>query len=120
MTGYTLGRWPWPRSTFAKITENLSNLNASVIAFDVIFSSPEKNPLEDNLIELGKLIPENSSAKDYLKQLINENNADEIFAKALSDGSNTVLGYFFHFSPEGLDHLTEEKRHQFFEDIKKS
>lgn len=36
-----LGRWPWPRSTFAKITENLSNLNASVIAFDIIFSSPK-------------------------------------------------------------------------------
>jgi adenylate cyclase len=115
-----LGRWPWPRSTFAKITENLSNLNASVIAFDVIFSSPEKIPFEDNLIELEKLIPENSSAKDYLKQFINENNPDEIFSKALSDGSNTVLGYFFHFSPDGLDHLTEEKRHRFFEDIKKS
>jgi adenylate cyclase len=120
----TLGRWPWPRSTFAKITENLSNLNASVIAFDVIFSSPEKNPLEDNLIELEEMIPEsipqNSSAKNYLKQLINQSNPDEIFSKTLSDGSNTVLGYFFHFSPDGLGQLTEEKRHHFFEDIKKS
>jgi len=116
----TLGRWPWPRSTFAKITENLSSLNAKVIAYDVIFSSPEKFPSEENLIELDKLISENSSAKNYLKNLINQNNPDEVFSKTLSDGSPTVLGYFFHFSPDGLDHLSEEQRHQFFKDIKKS
>lgn len=120
----TLGRWPWPRSTFAKITESLSSLDASVIAFDIIFSSPEKNPLEDHLIKLDKIIPENipenSSAKNYLKNILNQSNPDEIFSKTLSDGSPAVLGYFFHFSPDGLDHLSEEKRHQYFEDIKKS
>ncbi|MBC8285160.1 MAG: adenylate/guanylate cyclase domain-containing protein, partial [Nitrospinae bacterium] len=119
-----LGRWPWPRSTFAKITESLSSLEASVIAFDIIFSSPEKNPLEDNLIALDKMIPENnteiSSAKIYLNQLINQQNPDDFFSKTLSEGSPTVLGYFFHFSSDGLRHLTEEKRHQYFEDIKKS
>ncbi len=115
-----LGRWPWPRSTFAKLTENLSSLNASVIAYDIIFSSPEKFPLKNNLIDLEKMIPENSSAKNYLKELLNQTNPDQMFSKTLSSGSNTVLGYFFHFSPDGLDHLTEDKRHLFFQDIKKS
>ncbi len=119
-----LGRWPWPRSTFAKIIEKLTEMEAGVIAFDVIFSSPERDPFEDTLTKLDKMIPdniqENNSAKDYLQQLIDERNPDKKFTETLSNTSNIVLGYFFHFSSLGLDHMTKEKRHDYFEDIKKS
>ncbi len=39
------GQWPWPRSTIADMVINLTRLGAVVIAFDIIFSEPDRlNP----------------------------------------------------------------------------
>ncbi|ODT70854.1 MAG: hypothetical protein ABS75_10555 [Pelagibacterium sp. SCN 63-23] len=37
-----LGQWPWPRSTMAKIAERLTELGAASIAFDLLFSEPDR------------------------------------------------------------------------------
>ena len=40
-----LGQWPWPRTRIADIVTNLTRLGAVVIAFDVVFSEPDRlNP----------------------------------------------------------------------------
>jgi adenylate cyclase len=40
-----LGQWPWPRTRIADMVANLTKLGAVVIAFDVIFSEPDRlNP----------------------------------------------------------------------------
>src|SRR3981189_3454491 len=40
-----LGQWPWPRTRIADLVTNLTRLGAVVIAFDVIFSEPDRlNP----------------------------------------------------------------------------
>ena len=40
-----LGQWPWPRTRIADLVTNLTKLGAVVIAFDVIFSEPDRlNP----------------------------------------------------------------------------
>jgi adenylate cyclase len=40
-----LGQWPWPRTRIADLVANLAKLGAVVIAFDVIFSEPDRlNP----------------------------------------------------------------------------
>ncbi|MBR0758009.1 adenylate/guanylate cyclase domain-containing protein [Bradyrhizobium jicamae] len=40
-----LGQWPWPRTRIADIINNLTRLGAVVIAFDVVFSEPDRlNP----------------------------------------------------------------------------
>jgi adenylate cyclase len=39
------GQWPWPRTRIADMVANLTKLGAVVIAFDVIFSEPDRlNP----------------------------------------------------------------------------
>ena len=38
-----LGRWPWPRSRWAKIVEKFKHYGAKVIAFDIFFSEPEES-----------------------------------------------------------------------------
>ena len=39
------GQWPWPRTQMADMVINLANLGAVAIAFDVIFSEPDRlNP----------------------------------------------------------------------------
>src|SRR6202012_72930 len=40
-----LGQWPWPRTQIADMVINLANLGALAIAFDVVFSEPDRlNP----------------------------------------------------------------------------
>jgi adenylate cyclase len=40
-----LGQWPWPRTRIADIINNLTRLGAVVIAFDAVFSEPDRlNP----------------------------------------------------------------------------
>src|ERR1700682_4321589 len=40
-----LGQWPWPRTRIADIVTNLARLGAVVIAFDAVFSEPDRlNP----------------------------------------------------------------------------
>lgn len=41
-----IGRWPWSRELVAEMTEKLIDYGASSVAFDVIFSEPEKGFLE--------------------------------------------------------------------------
>ena len=37
-----LGQWPWPRSQIAQLTDRLGQAGASVVAFDVVFSEPDR------------------------------------------------------------------------------
>jgi adenylate cyclase len=37
-----LGQWPWPRTRLADMVINLANLGALAIAFDVVFSEPDR------------------------------------------------------------------------------
>ena len=40
-----LGQWPWPRTRLAQLVTELTRLGAVVIAFDVVFSEPDRlNP----------------------------------------------------------------------------
>ncbi len=114
----TLGRWPWSRQTMAKLVNRLNE--AEVIGFDIIFSSPQTPSSQDGLRQLKDMIAQNSQALNFLDQLLQENNADTQFSQALSQSHKSVLGYFFHFSPEGLEHLTLSQRNLYFSDIKSS
>ena len=37
-----LGQWPWPRSDIARLIDRLGQAGASVVAFDVVFSEPDR------------------------------------------------------------------------------
>ena len=37
-----LGQWPWPRSEIAKLNDRLGQAGASVVAFDVVYSEPDR------------------------------------------------------------------------------
>jgi adenylate cyclase len=80
-----LGQWPWPRTLIADIVTNLTKLGAVVIAFDVIFSEPDRlNP--DAAAEMFRNLDED--AKEKLRALPSN---DEILAEAIRR-SRVVLG----------------------------
>jgi adenylate cyclase len=37
-----IGQWPWPRSKMAEILARLQELGAAVVAFDILFSEPDR------------------------------------------------------------------------------
>lgn len=41
-----IGQWPWPRTEIAKLTRTLSDAGAAAIAFDIVFSEPDRSSPE--------------------------------------------------------------------------
>src|SRR5262245_43053846 len=37
-----VGQWPWPRTTIAALIDRLAEAGAAAIAFDVVFSEPDR------------------------------------------------------------------------------
>ena len=84
-----IGRFPWSRSIMAKLHSELVNLNVSVIAYDVLFSESEENPI-DSVIRKSNDVPLN----EKLIRLRNKYNADAEFANIVTE-SDSVLGMLF-------------------------
>src|SRR6478752_10755764 len=67
-----LGQWPWPRTRIADLVTELTRLGAVVIAFDVVFSEPDRlNPdamadtlrnLDEATRERLRMLPSNDQA----------------------------------------------------------
>ena len=80
-----LGQWPWPRTRIADIVTNLTRLGAVVIAFDVVFSEPDRlNP--DIAADTFRNLDE--ATREKLRALPSN---DQIFADAIRS-SRVVLG----------------------------
>src|SRR6478609_3983003 len=80
-----LGQWPWPRTRIADIVTHLTRLGAVVIAFDAVFSEPDRlNPdiAADTFRDLDE------ATREKLRGLPSN---DQIFADAISQ-SRVVLG----------------------------
>jgi adenylate cyclase len=80
-----LGQWPWPRTRIAALVDELTRLGAVVIAFDAVFSEPDRlNPAV--AAETFLQLDEETRAK--LRALPSN---DQIFADAIRK-SRVVLG----------------------------
>jgi adenylate cyclase len=80
-----LGQWPWPRTRMADLVTNLTRLGAVVIAFDVVFSEPDRlNP--DVAADTFRDLDEETRAKLHALP-----SNDQVFADAMRR-SRVVLG----------------------------
>jgi adenylate cyclase len=80
-----LGQWPWPRTRIADIITNLTRLGAVVIAFDAVFSEPDRlNP--DNAADTFSNLDE--ATREKLRALPSN---DRVMADAIRQ-SRVVLG----------------------------
>src|SRR5258708_64380 len=80
-----LGQWPWARTRIADLVTNLTRLGAAAIAFDVIFSEPDRlNPdvAADTFHNLDE------ETRERLRALPSN---DQVFADAMAH-SRVVLG----------------------------
>jgi adenylate cyclase len=80
-----IGQWPWPRTRIADLVTELTRLGAVVIAFDAVFSEPDRlNPAD--AADTFRNLDEDIRAK--LRALPSN---DEVFAEAIRK-SRVVLG----------------------------
>lgn len=86
------GRWPWPRTKFANLLNQLQQENVALIGVDAVFSEPELNPA----IQIADQLQTNSHFYQELQRLASKIDGDLQLAQA--SANNTVLGYFFQNS----------------------
>ena len=84
-----LGRWPWPRTVMARLTEALKSYNVAVVGFDMVFS--ERDHMEREPETAGGALktaglPANAPAAASLSN-------DEAFANAIRAQGNSFVGY---------------------------
>jgi len=83
------GRFPWSRSVVAKLHNNLVDAGVSVVAYDVLFSESEINPI-DKVINKS----DDERLNNTLRKIKDNYDADKEFSDALSQ-SDAVIGLLF-------------------------
>ena len=83
-----IGQWPWPRDQVAMLTDRLAEAGAAVIAYDVVFSEPDRTSPARLAARIGA--QGDHQAASVLARLPDP---DQTLADALG-ASPTVLGYF--------------------------
>ena len=71
-----LGRWPWPRTTIAKMINALKAGGAKAVGFDIIFSEPDINTNLKTIDELAAEMKKNKISKKI--SLFTEDTADNV------------------------------------------
>ncbi|AOW78268.1 hypothetical protein A3Q34_16310 [Colwellia sp. PAMC 20917] len=85
------GRWPWSRSKLAELVNKLAEASVAVVAFDVLFSEPERNPADtvaDYLRTIDMEIP------PYIEAVKVALDADTVFSESVT-ATDVVLGLLF-------------------------
>jgi len=84
-----LGQWPWPRTVMAQLVDKLHQAGAVVIAFDVLFSEPDRTSPQ----MLTSLLTERGVGDEDAKRLLaSMQDPDVQFAKAIT-GAPVVVGF---------------------------
>ncbi|WP_417678389.1 CHASE2 domain-containing protein [Roseibium sp.] len=84
------GQWPWPRTRLAELVTTLTDMGAAVIAFDIVFSEPDRTSPTRISESLTLDDGQDPAALKALLDRLPDN--DEKFAEALAR-SPSVLGF---------------------------
>ncbi len=83
------GQWPWPRTEIARLVDRLGQAGASVVAFDVVFSEPDRT----SPARIAERLAAEGAAPGTLAQLRSLPDNDAALAASVTQ-TPTVLGYF--------------------------
>jgi adenylate cyclase len=107
-----LGRWPWPRTTIARLVDKLKGCGAKAVGFDIVFSEPEQNSSLSAVIDLSKEVKKMGIRDRRLQGFLDKKklvaDTDAALAKAIKRAKNVTLGYFFLKSSKEAEHIGEK------------
>ena len=108
-----IGRWPWSRQVHAKMTENLANAKAKVVANLVFFSEPQIDPgftyIQKMLEAFGRSYPEGANPPGdigtiggLLREAEQDLNTDRKLSESYAKAGNVMLPMLFELGiPQG-------------------
>ncbi len=85
------GRYPWSRGKVSDLVTKLMDAGAVVVAFDIFFAEPERNPVE---VVLAKNTHLSVQSRQQIQNLAESVDFDKKFSETLSS-SEVVLGFLF-------------------------
>ena len=90
-----IGRWPWSRTTQAKLVDAISRDNPSVIGLDILYTEPEEPGMLQHLTSVMAEAKAAGATSPRFEQLLQrklaEANPDRLFAQSLQHSSKAVL-----------------------------
>jgi adenylate cyclase len=95
------GRYPWSRSKVSELVKKLMDAGVVVVAFDIFFAEPERNPI-DQVFDKNTNI--SSIERQQLLSYHQSVDADREFASILKD-SEVVLGFLFDNSAQTIGQM---------------
>jgi adenylate cyclase len=106
-----LGRWPFPRSYFVDVVDNLNAMGVRAIGFDMIFSEPDiysgistVDYIKRQGLKQGFDDPKLLEFYDETRERLDN---DYLLAQALSRTPGVILGYFFHVRQRDIQYMSE-------------
>ena len=84
-----LGQWPWSRTEIARLTQRLSDAGAAAIAFDMVFSEPDRTSPD----QIAARLPKDADNIELVRSLSSLPDNDEILADSFALAP--VVGGFF-------------------------
>lgn len=108
-----LGRWPWPRTTIARLVDALKGYGAKAVGFDIVFAEPDQNSSMKTVTDLTRDVKNIGIGDSRLYGLLAEKrkaaDTDAALADSIQKAKNVTLGYFFHVTGKEVGHLTEQQ-----------
>lgn len=115
-----LGSWPFARTHFARMLDQLTGDAAKVVAFDINFPKPDEksglHAIRQARQEYLAQVPTRQRDPAYLKRLEAMEQAadtDRRFAEAIRRAGNVVLGQFFYFSEREVSHVDAQTQQEY-------
>ncbi len=102
-----LGRWPWPRDSVARITDELSALKAKAILFDVIFSEPSQLVIDKEKMKEALAIADPETMRQTVGLSLQDN--DALLAASMKKAGNVYLGAHFDIYHSALDRARRDR-----------
>lgn len=84
-----MGQWPWPRTDVARLTDRLGEAGAAAIAFDIVFSEPDRT----SPARAAEILRQNPEARGDYSEIAALTDHDELLGQAMGRAP-TVTGFF--------------------------
>ena len=92
-----VGSFPIPRSAYARMVDNLHKGGAAIVAFDAVFSKPEKNSAVEALKKLEAEVQGQAPGPvlERIRQIEKTSDNDALLAESVKQAGNVVIGHIF-------------------------
>ncbi len=92
-----LGQWPWPRTEVAKLTQALADAGAASIAFDIVFSEPDRT----SPARTAEILRQNPDATGNYDDIAKLADHDVVLGQTMAR-TPSVPGLFLTRDPNGV------------------